>query len=170
MYTSSGEPTGHRRRKWRDADIPQHGREVNHSTHRDPSRHQIHLVKHIYQMLMRLLLSQILHNRLTPRPHRVSRIQDMDDNIGRIEDFVQFTPDSSRGPFRVYRFTGCGGGGVIYLRWQRRVNGRVIVLRVYERSAYTGHISMVATYRQMRIVLLQKWKTPLVPRLCRYRA
>lgn len=64
-------------------------------TYGHPSGNEINLVKDIHQMFMCLFLSQVLDDGLTSRTERISCIQDMDNDIGRIEDFVEFTPDTS---------------------------------------------------------------------------
>jgi len=62
------------------------------STYGSPGGNKIDLVQDIHEMLVRLLLSQVLDNRLTPRTERIPSIENMDDNIGRVENLVQFSP------------------------------------------------------------------------------
>ena len=84
-------------------------------THSDPGRHKVDLVQHIHQMLVRLLLADVLDNGLTPGAHRISSVQNMDDDVGRVEHLVQLSPDTPRGTLGVHRFTHERSGRVVCL-------------------------------------------------------
>ena len=60
---------------------------------------------------MRLLFLDILEHGFAHRPQWISRIQDMQNNIRRIDDFVQFTVDSARSALLVNGFVVIGVGG-----------------------------------------------------------
>lgn len=75
------------------------------ATHCCPSRHEIDFVEHVNQMLVRLLLPQVLDNRLAPCTERISSVQHVNDNVRRVEDLVQLSPYTSRGTFSVDGFT-----------------------------------------------------------------
>lgn len=51
-------------------------------TYGNPSGNKINLVEYINKMFMRLFLSQVLDDGLTPRTQRISCIQDVDNDIG----------------------------------------------------------------------------------------
>jgi hypothetical protein len=82
-------------------------------THSDPCGDQVHLVQDIHQMLVRLLLPQVLDDRLTPGAERVTSVQHMDDDIGRVEHLVQLSPNSAGGTLVVNGFTDEGDGVVV---------------------------------------------------------
>jgi hypothetical protein len=50
-------------------------------THCNPSWNKIDLVQNVNQVLVRLLLPDVLDDRLTPRSDRISRIEDVDDHV-----------------------------------------------------------------------------------------
>ena len=56
-------------------------------------------------MLVCLFLSQILHDRFTSRSKRISSVQDVNDNVGGIQDFVQLAPYSTGSSLGVNGFT-----------------------------------------------------------------
>lgn len=85
-------------------------------THRSPSRNEVDLIQHVDQMLVRLLLPQVLDDRLTPCSERISSIENMDDDVRRVEHLVQLSPNSARSAFGIDRFTGGGGGRMVYFR------------------------------------------------------
>lgn len=66
--------------------------EQDRLTHSSPSRDKIDFVEDINEMLVCLLLPQILDNRLTPGTKRIPSVQNMNNDIGRVEDLVQFSP------------------------------------------------------------------------------
>lgn len=66
------------------------------STHCYPCRDKIDLVQNINQLLVRLFLPQIINDRFTPCSKRVSSIENVNDNVGRIENLVKFTPNTPR--------------------------------------------------------------------------
>lgn len=82
-------------------------------TYGHPSGNEINLVKDINQMFMCLFLPQVLDDGLTPRTQRISCIQDMDNDIGRIENFVELTPDTSGCTLGIDGLTRSRGGGVV---------------------------------------------------------
>lgn len=82
-------------------------------TYGNPSGNEINLVKDINQMFMCLFLPQVLDDGLTPRTQRISCIQDMDNDIGRIENFVELTPDTSGCTLGIDRLTRGRGGGMV---------------------------------------------------------
>jgi len=82
------------------------------STHGNPGRNKIDLVQHVDQLFVRLFLPQELDDGFTPGSHRIPGIEDVDDNVGRVENLVQFSPDSTRGSFGVDRFGHEGSDGV----------------------------------------------------------
>lgn len=72
-------------------------------------------------MLVRLLLSEVFDNRLTPRTEGITGVQDVDDDVGRVEDLVQFSPYTTRGTLGIDRFSGGRGGRVICVGRVERV-------------------------------------------------
>jgi hypothetical protein len=50
---------------------------------------------------VRLFLLDVVQDRLTHRPQRVPSIQDVEDDIGRVDDFVEFAINSPRSAFGV---------------------------------------------------------------------
>lgn len=68
-------------------------------------------------MLVRLFLPQVLDNRLTPGTEWISSIEHVNDDIGRVEDLVQFSPYTTGGTFLVDSLSGSRGGGVISVCW-----------------------------------------------------
>ena len=62
-------------------------------TYRHFRRDEVALVEHEQQVLVRCLLPYILFHTPAPCAERVSRIQDMDNHVARINDFVQLVPD-----------------------------------------------------------------------------
>ena len=86
-------------------------------THSSPCRDEIDLVQDIDEMLVCLLLPQVLDNRLTPGTKRIPSVQNMNDDIGGIEDLVQFSPYTTGSTFGVDWFSVGGGGGVVCVRW-----------------------------------------------------
>lgn len=83
------------------------------TTYGNPGGNKVNLVEHIHKMFMCLFLSQVLDDGLTPRTQRISCIQNVDDDIGRIENFVELTPNTAGCTLGVDGFTGGRGGGVI---------------------------------------------------------
>ena len=61
---------------------------------------------------MCLLLPQELDDGFTPGSDRIPGIEDVDDNVGGVENLVQLSPNSSRGSFGVDRFGHEGSDGV----------------------------------------------------------
>ena len=86
-------------------------------THSSPCGDEIDLVQDINEMLVCILLPEVLDNRLTPGTKRIPGVQNMNDDIGRIEDLVQFSPYTTGSTFGVDRFSVGGGGGVVCVRW-----------------------------------------------------
>lgn len=82
-------------------------------TYGNPSGNKINLVEDINKMLMRLFLSQVLDDGFTPRTQRISCIQDMDNDIGRIQNFIELTPDTSGCTLGIDGLTRSRGGGVV---------------------------------------------------------
>jgi hypothetical protein len=82
-------------------------------THSDPSGNQIDLVQHVDEVLVSLLLAEILDNRLAPRPKRIPRVENVDDNVRRVEDLVEFSPDSARRALGVHCLTSSRRGRVV---------------------------------------------------------
>jgi hypothetical protein len=82
-------------------------------THSDPSGNQIDLVQHVNEVLVRLLLAEILDYRLAPRPERIPRVEHVNDDIRRVEDLVEFSPDTARCALGVYCLTSSRRGGVV---------------------------------------------------------
>lgn len=68
-------------------------------------------------MLVRLFLPQVLDNRLTPRAERVSSIENVDDDVGRVEDLVELSPYTTGCTLLVDSLSGCRGGGVVSVCW-----------------------------------------------------
>lgn len=73
---------------------------------------------------MSFLLAEELDDRLAPCAERVTGIKDVDNDVGRVKNLVQFSPDTTRCTLGVNRLT-------------RKRDGRVIGLR---RKGLTGHI------------------------------
>ena len=65
------------------------------NTHCHPVWHQVAFVEDEHDLLMGLLLLDILQNGLAHRPKRVSCIKNMEDDIRRVDNFVQFAIDTS---------------------------------------------------------------------------
>lgn len=82
-------------------------------THGNPGRHQVHLVQHVHQMLVRLLFTQVLDNRLTPCAERISSVEHVNNNVGRVEHLVQLTPDTPRGTLVVDGLSRERSGGMV---------------------------------------------------------
>ena len=79
--------------------------ESRSTTHGNPGGDKIDLVQDVDQVLVRLLLSQVLDDRLAPGTDGVSRVQHVNDNIRGIEHFVKLSPNTPRGTFGVDRLS-----------------------------------------------------------------
>jgi hypothetical protein len=94
---SRGEGAGGRRRKG----TTENGQKTTKitskkaNTHGDPGRHEVDLVQHIDQLLVALFFPQEIHHRSAPRTQGVPRIQHVDHDVTRIEDLVEFSPDTA---------------------------------------------------------------------------
>ena len=63
---------------------------------RDPRRDEVHLIQqqdHVLVALHRVLPEVVLQVR-APSAHRIPRVQNLDDHVARIHDFVQLAPDA----------------------------------------------------------------------------
>uniref|UniRef100_A0A8W7PVQ6 Uncharacterized protein n=1 Tax=Anopheles coluzzii TaxID=1518534 RepID=A0A8W7PVQ6_ANOCL len=61
---------------------------------RHPDRHQVDLVQHEEQMLVRLFLAQERLDVLRARAHRVARVQHLQQHVRRVHHLVQLVPDA----------------------------------------------------------------------------
>lgn len=86
-------------------------------THGSPCGNKIDLVENVNKVLVRLFLPQVLDNRLTPGTEWIPSIEHVNDDIGRVENLVQFSPYTTRGTFLVDGLSSSGGGGVICVCW-----------------------------------------------------
>ena len=72
-------------------------------THGDPVWNEVTLVNNQDDLFMGFLLFDILQHRLAHRSDWISGIEDVEDNVGRVNDFVKLAIDTPRGSFRVNR-------------------------------------------------------------------
>ena len=52
---------------------------------------------------MRLLLPDVFQYRLAKRAHRIASVDDMNDDVRRVDDLVKLAIDTARGPLRIDR-------------------------------------------------------------------
>jgi hypothetical protein len=65
-------------------------------THSDPSRDEIDLVENENDALVRLLLLEEIEDGPAHRAHWVACVEDVDDDVRRVEDLVELSPDPAR--------------------------------------------------------------------------
>jgi hypothetical protein len=82
-------------------------------THRHPGWHQVHLIEHVDKVFVGLFLPQVLDDGLASRPEGISCIEDVDDDIGRVQYLVQLSPDTAGGALGVYSLSGSGRSGMV---------------------------------------------------------
>mmetsp|Transcript_31309 Transcript_31309/g.91296 ORF Transcript_31309/g.91296 Transcript_31309/m.91296 type:complete len:249 (-) Transcript_31309:242-988(-) len=79
------------------------GREIFHHllhpSSRNPSRYQVDFVQDEHNVLVGLLLPQLPLQLLAASPHGVPSIQNEDDDIGGVHDFVELSPNPLRCAF-----------------------------------------------------------------------
>lgn len=75
-------------------------------THGNPSRDEIDLVENEDNSLVSLLLLEEVEDGLAHGSHRVSSVEDVNDDVGRIEDLVELSPNSSRSSLGVDSLSG----------------------------------------------------------------
>lgn len=66
----------------------------NSCTYTNASGNQITLVENKDQMLVRSLVAQVLLDTAASGTDGITSIEDVDDNVGRVNDLVQFVPDT----------------------------------------------------------------------------
>jgi hypothetical protein len=59
-----------------------------------PQRHQVRLVDQQHDVLVREVLPHVLLQRQRPRTHRVTRVQHLHQDVGRVHHLVQLVPDA----------------------------------------------------------------------------
>lgn len=67
-------------------------KETSGFTYSHGARHQIALVEDEDEVLVGRLSLEILFDAPTPRSQRVSRVEDMEDDVARVQHLVQFVP------------------------------------------------------------------------------
>jgi len=81
-------------------------------THGNPGGDEVNLVEDVDKVLVRLLLAEVLHNRLAAGAEGVTSVEDVDDDIGRVEHLVQLTPNTTRGTLGVDGLGNKRAGGM----------------------------------------------------------
>lgn len=71
-------------------------REMFNVSRGDPVRDKIALVDDKDDLFVRLLLTDVLENAFAQRTQGVPRVQYVEDDVGRVDDLVQLTIDSTR--------------------------------------------------------------------------
>jgi hypothetical protein len=67
------------------------------NTHSNPSGDKVDLVKDVDKVLVSLLLAEVIDNGPAARTERVTGVEDVDNNIRRVEDLVELSPNTTRG-------------------------------------------------------------------------
>lgn len=70
----------------------QRGKKRRAFTYSYRARHQVALVEHKHQVLVGRLCPEVLLDAPTPRSQRVSSVQDVEDDVTRVQNLVQFVP------------------------------------------------------------------------------
>ena len=78
------------------------------TTHRDPVGHEIAFVDDQDDLLVRFLLLDVLEDGFAHGTEGIASVEDVEDDIGRVDDFVQLTVDPTRRPFGVDRLVVVG--------------------------------------------------------------
>jgi hypothetical protein len=68
------------------SDRSERGEEERRDTHSNPSRNQVDLVQNVNNLLALLLLRQVRLNRVAASSHRVTGVENMEDNVGGVND------------------------------------------------------------------------------------
>lgn len=64
-------------------------------TYGNPSRDEINLIEEEDEVLVRLFVADVLLDASAAGAHGVTSIENVDDDVGRVDDLVELTPNTS---------------------------------------------------------------------------